>query len=336
MKLLKHIFSLVFFVCVLTGCSSLEKTTVYGTPGTKIYSPDKQLLGTVSQSGKADLNLKGEAYFGYLYTFDNKNDLWTPFALDVKKNTHGGSKIAGAVGTTLMGAGAISLLSGALVGCMDTEGTDGVMLGFMGAGLGLGGVGFAIGYPAVKRMNSITYQYNFGYAASQRTNEDLTLTGYIPPKAEEMPASKPRRSASGDGNLGSNAASLETNSSGSSSTARRRMKASSEIVSGRYSGTGFLESHSGVRESLGKIAIVITPKSDDIVLAEIFEDNEPFFDSKEFFNVTPNSDGSFTLTHTKVPSVKFLISKSGDVDYRHPSVNIDDSIHTLSIAGKRD
>lgn len=336
MKLLKYIFSFVFFVCALTGCSSLEKTTVYGTPGTKIYSPDKQLLGTVSQSGKADINLKGDAYFGYLYTYDNKNDLWTPFALDVKKNAHKSTKIAGAVGTTLMGFGTISLLAGGLVGTMDTEGTNGVMLGFVGAGVGLGGIGFGIGYPAVKRMSSITYQYNFCYSASQHTNEDLTLTGYIPPKAEEMPTSKPRRNASGDGNLDSNTSSLETISSGSSSTARRKMKTSSELVSGKYSGTGFLENHSGVRESLGKITIVITPKGDDIVLAEIFEDNEPFFDSEEFFNVTPNNDGSFTLTHSKVPSVKFSISKSGDVDYRHPSVNIDDSIHTLSIAGKRD
>ncbi len=81
--------------------------------------------------------------------------------------------------------------------------------------------------------------------------------------------------------------------------------------------------------------IIITPKDEDIVTAEILEDNESFFDSEETFKVKKNKDGSFTLTHTRIPSVKFTITKVGKIVYNHPKVNIDGTTYTLSISATK-
>lgn len=68
----------IFWIMV-TGCSTSEKLTITGTPGTVVYSPQKEPLGTINSDSKLRLKLDSDAYYGYLYTRNDSLDLWVPF-----------------------------------------------------------------------------------------------------------------------------------------------------------------------------------------------------------------------------------------------------------------
>lgn len=73
----------------LTGCSSTMKCTVYGTPGTKLYTSRGGYLGTVPQSGMCDIELQRKDYkHDFLLTqFDTESPI-IPMGLDYSKRNN--------------------------------------------------------------------------------------------------------------------------------------------------------------------------------------------------------------------------------------------------------
>lgn len=329
----KNILMAVLILMISVSCSTVEKITVYGTPGEKIYAPNKQQIATIPQNGKADIKLESDAYYGYLYTYQPNVDQWVPFALDVTKKTHGATKLAAGVGYTLTGIGVVGVLSGALMMAVDNSDDSDMMnteLAFLGAGLGITGAGAAIGMPASKRIGQLAYQYNFGYTSKQQTNADLSLGTYIMPEEVTENPTVRKKTKSED---------VATSNYTSTSTGKTRKKSmnsesasSTESIAGEYKGSGTLATNGEVSEIFGSMKIIITPKDDTTVSVRILDDNgEDFFDSEDIFNVQKNSNGSFTLTDPQFPSVKFRITNKHRIEYSHPQVNINDSMYVLTV-----
>jgi hypothetical protein len=112
-----YLFLILFFL-MLTSCRTYEeKITINGTPNTEIFTPDKEKLGVIPNSGKLNLKLDGDTYFAYLFSKDAYSDTYVPFALDFKEHNYSGCRvlegamITGAViGTGAMLVGAASLI----------------------------------------------------------------------------------------------------------------------------------------------------------------------------------------------------------------------------------
>ena len=329
MKHYKNIFlSLIMLITV--SCSTVEKITVYGNPGDKIYSPAKQHIATIQQNGNVKVSLESDAYYGYLYTFDPSLNQWEPFALDIIKKSHNGTKFATGAGYTMAGIGLVAFIGGTIGCIVDSESDLSKII--MGGGLGVAGIGASFGMPATWRMGQLAYQYNFGYNSRQNVNTDLSLSQYMPP-VEEVPeiVTSRKKATSGDISDATDTSSAKARKNTATSTAKKKRKTSSELIAGKYSGSGTLVTAGEDPETLGSMMIILSPKDGNTVVAEIMEDNEAFFESEELFSVKKNTDGSFTLTHTRIPSVKFTITKTGKIDYKHTKVNIDGLQYTLSI-----
>lgn len=335
---MKHIttnISLLPIICLLLGsCSTWEKCTVSGTPGTKLYAPDKIQVATIPESGKVELKMPSNAYFGYLYTHDDVKDLWVPFALDTKKNKHKGAQVVNGLGRSMVGLGLpLIAVGGVFALCAEDAAPAYIALG-AGGGLSLLGVGLA--GPATDRLGQVCYQYNFGYEKNQQTNMDLAFTDYVVPQDGQLKATDQPTHTRGKATSGSSQKDKADSSKAKrakSSKAKSRKSAVDKVV-GRYSGSGTLTANGGEAEALGEITIEISTEG-EYAKVDIFEDGELFFESEELYKVKKNKDGSLTLTHINVPSVKFTITKSGKFKYNHPRVNIDDTNYTLSITGKR-
>lgn len=76
-------------VCaVIVSCKTKQKVTVYGSPGTEIYSRVYTRIGTIPNSGKLNIKLNYAPYASFLLSHNPGSDLYIPFAIDYKyKNT---------------------------------------------------------------------------------------------------------------------------------------------------------------------------------------------------------------------------------------------------------
>lgn len=334
MKRLFYLLTIFIYLGIGSSCSTVETITVHGNPGTKIYSPQKSKLATIPQTGKVKVKLPSDAYFGYLYTRDDIHNRWIPFALDVKQNKHTGTKAQSLGGLTLSSIGGLCLVIGTIAELAEGgESSTGLSLIGVGGGSALVGTGLLI--PAQAKLGQLAYQYNFSYTSKQQVNSDLRLTQYTPPIDGTLESAPTRKKAtSGEATNTKESSSAKTRKNSATSTAKKR-KTNSELIAGEYAGTGTLVTTGENPETLGTMMIVIAPKDDNTVIADIMEDNESFFESEEIFTVKKNKDSSFTLTHTRIPLVKFTITKTGKIDYKHPKVNIDGTTYTLSISATK-
>ncbi len=78
----KFYFILCSLILLLGGCSHSKQVIVRGTPGTSIYTPDKEKLGSIGFDGTAKLKLHtGNCYY---LSKSPQSDLYIPFAVDVR------------------------------------------------------------------------------------------------------------------------------------------------------------------------------------------------------------------------------------------------------------
>lgn len=75
-------FILCSLILLLGGCSHSKQVIVRGTPGTSIYTPNKEKLGFIGFDGTAKLKLHtGNCYY---LSKSPQSDLYIPFAVDVR------------------------------------------------------------------------------------------------------------------------------------------------------------------------------------------------------------------------------------------------------------
>ncbi len=336
-NIFKQFIGSILMIALLASCHSVEKVVVSGAPGTKIYTPDKTEVATIAPNGQAKIKLPGDAYFGYLYTYDAAYDKYVPFALDVVENKHSGCKIALGTSFAVDGIGLSAMVVGLawiLATAEDEEAnTTPAALAVGGGGvLALGSV--LGGMAASSRMGELNHQYNFGYAKKQETNQNVVLAEYVAPYAsvatqtakaneKETPAiDTPTEATTSRHTL-------------PSSKSTRTIKDSAKRVEGTYSVSGKLTIGNETVEELSGNIILITKTGKNEVKVEIYDGKEKFFSSTELYSVAKGKNGSITLTHKKISSAHITITPSGKITYTHPRVNIEGDNYTLTLSGSK-
>lgn len=142
MKTFKILLLLV--TCMLiSSCSCSMKMTVSGNPGTEIYKPNGEKIATISNDGKANVELECLRYYGFLLSKDPYTGKTMPFALDWERCYR--NDYAWALATAVP-----TILVGEVVFLM--------------------------------RNNQMAHMHNYKYLPEQRTNEDIQTSGLISPQ----------------------------------------------------------------------------------------------------------------------------------------------------------
>lgn len=327
MKTIRY-FIFALLGCVLAACSTTEKFTIAGVPGTEVYSPQKESVGTINSDGKLKVKVPSDAYYAFFYTYDRTSDLWVPFALDVKTNRHNGTKAAMYGGYSLMCAGLAPLLTGgimAIAGGDDMSGEGAIFAGIGGAAI-FGGMG--LGMPAQGRLRQLSYQYNFGYKKNQATNQDLRFTEFMPPAAEANGAAVSNNSRNRKLNLTTSKNSTNKKNTGgkkeSSTKANLNLKLPVSKVLGSYSGSGVVNFADNPVMNLESVAIQIERLDNNTVKVQIYYDDEPLFEDAEVYSVSRKKSGGYILKHAEVSDAVITITAKGRLEYRHPAVVLED------------
>lgn len=82
MKKIIGFFLVVFSIIMLQSCTTSQKVTVQGIPGTEIYSPTMSKLGVIGPNAQVTFKISSDDYFSYLMSKNAGSDEFVPFALD--------------------------------------------------------------------------------------------------------------------------------------------------------------------------------------------------------------------------------------------------------------
>lgn len=170
---MKNIFRLICglsFIFSLLSCETTEKITVYGQPGTEIYTPDKEKVSLIESNGQAKVVLSSDVCYTYLLSKDANSKMFIPFALDYKNKSYAGTRMAKCLGYGV----ALCGLSSAIVGAALLSTGDG--MGMLVGGLSAGVLGLGVAVPAAYRLNQTTREWRFAYLDKQQTNADINFT----------------------------------------------------------------------------------------------------------------------------------------------------------------
>lgn len=332
MKRLIELLGIVICVILLHSCTTSQKITVQGTPGTEIYSPAMERLGTVSSNGKVSFKISSDDYFSYLMSNNAGANELIPFALDYKRHSFIGTQILKWTGYTVVAAGAFS----ALVGGIACIGGDGDEVGgpFLAAGGGAAALGAIIGMPADMRSNQTQYEHKYKYLSVQETNQDVHFTqivdvGYRKTK-HNYDNNAPHVS-----DRANNGSPSSTATRRKSSVSKRTLNDNAKLVSGSYFGTGYLTQKGKVIEEYAKIKVVIARIDNNNVNIDVFENGESYFSKTNKYQVTKKGKNTYVLSLDGISDALITIDNAGHLTYIHPKVNIDGEIYTLNLTANK-
>lgn len=332
MKRLIELLGIVICVILLHSCTTSQKITIQGTPGTEIYSPAMERLGTVSSNGKVSFKISSDDYFSYLMSKNAGANELIPFALDYKRHSFIGTQILKWTGYTVVAAGAFS----ALVGGIACIGGDGDEVGgpFLAAGGGAAALGAIIGMPADMRSNQTQYEHKYKYLSVQETNQDVHFTqivdvGYRKTK-HNYDNNAPHVS-----DRANNGSPSSTATRRKSSVSKRTLNDNAKLVSGSYFGTGYLTQKGKVIEEYAKIKVVIARIDNNNVNIDVFENGESYFSKTNKYQVTKKGKNTYVLSLDGISDALITIDNAGHLTYIHPKVNTDGEIYTLNLTANK-
>lgn len=337
MKLIK-LLMLILCVSALASCSTMEKFTVKGTPGTKIYTPQKHELATIGNNGRVKIKVPSDAYYGYLYTHNDSLNLWVPFGLDNKKKNHAGAKAALAAEFTGASIGVGALLVGTIV-AIASGGEEPLGAIMAGAGGALAGGGAFAGMVTSARMGQLSYQYNFTYRNNLSTNADLSLSNYITPpillaKPEKSTLSRLRSGKSSDKNDSRNNQAQRTKNKQQNQRTKIQLKTKAEKVEGEYAGQAYLSQGRVRVEEFDAVTVIIAPVNDNTVTVDVVVGSESFFDEPLTFKVRNTATNSYTLASRSQPNALITIN-GNELNFNHPSVNLGGNSYKLIVEASK-
>lgn len=333
---------LASLVCIMvTGCSTYEKLTISGIPGTVVYSPQKEPLGTISHDNKLNIKLPSDAYYGYLYTRNDSLDLWVPFGLNTENNNHVGTKLLGSVGAPVgfmagMGAG---------IGIAISSGSQGALIGGLVTAVvvGVGGLVTPI-LVQLARMDQVSYAYNFSYNQNQFTNQDIRLEKFVVPQ-KEMENNPETDFEQKQSNLKINKSTTKTEvtsknnrKGGKAKKSNLKITSGLEIYNGTYSCEGEIILNKGVVATYKDMSLVLHPLNSTNVEVLIYIDSQTkVFDRPEIFilDKRQSTKKNVVLTLKDNATCKIILSDK-NISYFNPNVIIDEETYTLSLKGTKD
>ena len=328
MKRLIEILGIVVCVILLHSCTTSQKVTVQGTPGTEIYSPTMERLGVVGPNGKVSFKISRHSYYSYLMSKNAGANELVPFALDYK---HCNNTLAGAaswLGVSLAGAGAlIGGISVAVGG--DTPELTATGAAVLGAGL-------LMAIPSDSYFKK-THEFDeYKYLKYQKTNQDFS---FLPIKdvgyAKNMQDNGNMVSTPHVSDRANKVNTSSTATRRKSSVSKRTLNGNAKLVSGSYFGTGYLTQKGKVIEEYAKIKVVILRIDNNNVNVDVFENGESYFSKTNKYQVTKKGKNTYVLSLDGISDALIIIDNAGHLTYIHPKVNIDGEIYTLNLTANK-
>ena len=323
--------SLAAAILLFHSCTTSQTISIAGTPGTEIYTPDKDKIAVIPATGKAKVRIPGDVYYAYFMSHQVGSNEFVPFALDFNRCNYAGKRAARILSYPAAALGAIMVG----VGAANTAGEeDGSLRGpFIGGGTIITAAGITGAIALHKQLKQTQLRYRYKYLSSQSTNEDFTFTHPIDNGFIRTVKNEPQRSETQVENSEGTPAATSTAARrrGKTSTATRNLRDNGKQVAGTYVGTGRLLLNGEEVESYTDIKVVVKRIDENNVLVEVYESGEAFFNTGDKYSIKKASSGKFTLSLKGIPSATITISKNKNMVYLHPKVNIEGEIYTLEI-----
>lgn len=334
MKKIIRFLLVTFSILLLGACSTSQKVTVQGVPGTEIYSPRMEKLGVVGSNAQVSFKISSDDYFSYLMSRNAGSNELVPFALDYKNHSYIGTHILEWTGYWIAGMGTVLAIAGGAA-CI---GGDGDEIGgtLLAAGGGTALLGAAIGAPASARSNQTQYEHQYKYLSVQNTNQDFRFSQIVDLGYKKTLHSDDVREtvASTSINL-SNSATSSTVARRKSSISKRTSNDNAKFVSGTYSGTGYLSQKGKIIEEYANAKVVVLRIDNNTVNVDVIESGESYFSTKSKYQVTKKGKNTYVLSLKGIPDAFITIDNAGHLTYIHPKVNIDGEIYTLNITATK-
>lgn len=342
MKNIVRLMTVLLFCSMINSCSTFQNITVFGEPGTEIYTPNLEKVGTIKSDGKGEITLPRNGYYPFLLSGNGVADVKIPFALDYKNRSYTGARILYVAETAIAAIG-LSVLTICAVESI-ASGEDAEDLGIAppmvaGTVVGLG----ALGGVAVTdtRLKETQRQWQFEYLSKQSTNQDLRFEKFVDNGYKKEIGS---RTVSMEENVAESGRKVESaRSESSSSVAKSRSSKSkrsltdlAKQIEGTYLGSGKLLLKDETIENYQNIRVVLKCLDKNTVQVDVYESNgEAYFNESGRYSVKKVDSGKYQLTMNGISSATITIDANKRMVYLHPKVNIDGDLYTLSIsAGK--
>lgn len=332
-RIIERLF-VVFSIVMLQSCTTSQKVTVHGTPGTEIYSPTMNRLGVIGSNAQVTFKISSDDYFSYLMSKNAGSNELIPFALDYKNHSYIGTQALKYLGYGISAAGAFSCLVGAAT-CINGDFEE-VGVPFVAAGGGAVLLGAAIGMPADMRSKQMQYEHKYKYLSVQNTNQDLHFS-----KIVDIGYSKTSHKVENDETAKSTsyrarvAGTSTTTAKRKTSVSKRTLTNNANYVSGTYTGSGYLAQKGKVIEEYSAIKVVVLRIDNNTVNIDVVENGESYFSSKTRYQVKKKGKNTYVLSLEDIPDAFITIDKAGHLTYIHPKVNIDGEIYTLNITANK-
>ena len=332
MKKIIELLGIVICVILLHSCTTSQKITVQGTPGTEIYSPAMERLGIVGPNGKVSFKISSDDYFSYLMSKNAGANELIPFALDYKRHSFIGTQILKWTGYTVVTVGAFSALVGGIA-CIGGDG-DEVGVPFLAAGGGAAALGAIIGMPADMRSNQTQYEHKYKYLSVQETNQDVHFNQIVDVGYRKTKQNNDNN-APHVSDRANNGSSSSTATRRKSSVSKRTLNDNAKFVSGSYFGTGYLTQKGKVVEEYDNIKVVIVRIDKNNVNVDVFENGESYFSKTNKYQVMKKGKNTYVLSLDGISDALITIDNAGHLTYIHPKVNIDGEIYTLNLTANK-
>jgi hypothetical protein len=334
-SLLQKVVASCMSVLLLASCSTTEKMLIHATPGTKIYAPNGSTtpVVTVPNSGVVKYTVPSDAYYGYLMAQYPGQDVAIPFGLDTKYKSTKGAQAVECLAYGLAIVGVVSMTAGVVIAATNSDDPmGGPMLGG-GGGAALLGAGF--GMSSSSRLGQLNYKYHYTYQKNQNALEMGTepLLTRDPKKGETVATTAQQGSQRKKAT--SSKLQDENKSSSTQGSAAKTRSDYAKNIQGTYVGTGSLQKLSTVEESYSNVKIVLERIDKSHVKVFYYESGEEYFESPDTYEISHNSDGSYSLFIPSIPSATIKIDKKGNLTYLHKMVIIDGDTYTLKASTER-
>ncbi len=312
----------MLFSALFVSCVSVQKISVKGTEGTKIYNPESKYLGTIDADGSMDIELPGGEYYPFLLSKAPGSNLIVPFALDYIEKNYTGKITFGALSIVAVSEGAVFLpLSFLFENPIPSLAVSGAVLGLGIWGLATCGKYFF--------SNHIPSSFSYEYLSEHRLNSDMTFTKPVFNEPEKTLTSVKK---------------LETSVSSSSSVSKRQLSQKTnrtlndygKQLEGSYKGSGALTLNGENIETYTDIVIKLVRADRAMVSVNVVESNgNSYFESTSDYTIKKGNDETFVLTHASISDATIVIDKDSNLVYKHPKVDIEGGIYTLSIKANK-
>lgn len=172
---------------------------------------------------------------------------------------------------------------------------------------------------------------NYKYYKNQSTNQDCRFVSFLDNGEEKNIAP----TSFSDVTSTITKETTSTIARRKSTVSKRTLNDYAKIVSGTYTGAGYLAQKGKVIEEYAKIKVVILRIDNNNVNVDVFENGESYFSKTNKYQVMKKGKNTYVLSLDGISDALITIDNAGHLTYIHPKVNIDGEIYTLNLTANK-